>query len=513
MITRYMHLVKSFFSLALVILMILSATLVNAGNGPFAGGFIETYPNIETRVPLTAEQIASFLPSRGEFTFPAPYKTSGIRITNDSDCMGSDCVNYVGYSYWRRINNHAGHDTLYILMVLNPDRGGTGPALFSYNKITGVVQNLGALFDQGDSFYWHHGEGWYFSATRPHSIYMSNSTILYRFDIISKQLEVVFDIRSPAAIKVVGNNRMIWQEHSSDDDRVHSATVRMAQNPWSDLGCIAYREDTAEFSYYPTIAGDFDECQIDKSGRWLLIKENVDGQYGEDNRIIDLQTGSEKILLDQNGAAGHSDNGYGYMVAADNWTVPGATRLWKFDEEPLTDLLVYRHDDWYSAAPNHVSHLNARPGFPAQNQYACGSTASRHLAPHANEIICFRLDASLDTLVAAPVMTNLDAPGGGDDYSKMPKGNLDITGQYFIWTSNMSGNRLDAFIVKVPYHQLTGAALSSGDYDVDLDIDGPDLSTFAAYYATLNILADVNGDKVVNALDVESFALIYSAMY
>jgi hypothetical protein len=198
-----------------------------------------------------------------------------------------------------RILKHAGRDTVYILMVLNPDRGGTGPTLFSYNKATGVVQNQGALFDPGDSFYWHHGEGWYFSATRPHSIYTSSSTILYRFDIISKQLEVVFDIRSPAAIKVVGNNRMIWQQHSSDDDRVHSATVRMAQSPWSDLGCIAYREDTAKILYYPTIAGGFDECQIDKSGRRLVIKENVDGQYGEDNRIIDLRTGTEKILLHQ----------------------------------------------------------------------------------------------------------------------------------------------------------------------------------------------------------------------
>jgi hypothetical protein len=40
----------------------------------------------------------------------------------------------------------------------------------------------------------------------------------------------------------------------------------------------------------------------------------------------------------------------------------------------------------------------------------------------------------------------------------MPKGNLDVTGQYFIWSSNVGGNRLDAFIVKVPAQLLTGAA-------------------------------------------------------
>jgi hypothetical protein len=55
--------------------------------------------------------------------------------------------------------------------------------------------------------------------------------------------------------------------------------------------------------------------------------------------------------------------------------------------------------------------------------------------------------------------------------------------------------------------------MTRGDYNEDLDIDGSDLSTFAAYYAASNILADVNGDKVVNALDVASFASIFSAMY
>jgi hypothetical protein len=51
-------------------------------------------------------------------------------------------------------------------------------------------------------------------------------------------------------------------------------------------------------------------------------------------------------------------------------------------------------------------------------------------------------------------MTNLDAPGGGTDYAKTPKGNLDISGKYFIWTSNLGGNRLDAFLVKVPSQLL-----------------------------------------------------------
>src|SRR6185295_17046878 len=142
-------------------------------------------------------------------------------------------------------------------------------------------------------------------------------------------------------------------------DRVHSATLAVRGETQQSLGCLVYIEDRQQFSYFPR-TGDFDECQIDKSGRWLLIKEQVDGLQGDDNVVVDLQTGIQRFLLDDSG---------------------------------------------------HV-------------------------------------------LVVAPVMTDLQAAGGGDDYSKAPMGNLDVTGQYFIWTSNMGGPRLDAFIVKIPAQLL-----------------------------------------------------------
>ncbi|HEY9422549.1 MAG TPA: hypothetical protein VIW92_14125 [Thermoanaerobaculia bacterium] len=94
--------------------------------------------------------------------------------------------------------------------------------------------------------------------------------------------------------------------------------------------------------------------------------------------------------------------------------------------------------------------------MPPEQQYACGSGASRLNVPRANELVCFKLDTSRDVLVVAPTMIDLDAPGGGDDYAKHPKANLDVTGEYMIWTSNMSGDRLDAFLVRVPSQLLTG---------------------------------------------------------
>jgi len=44
---------------------------------------------------------------------------------------------------------------------------------------------------------------------------------------------------------------------------------------------------------------------------------------------------------------------------------------------------------------------------------------------------------------------DLDATGGGDDYRKMPKGNLCPYGEYFIWTANHRSDHLDAFILRL----------------------------------------------------------------
>jgi len=52
------------------------------------GGFIEKANSTNVRAKLTAPQIQAMLPSRGLFTFPAPYLTQGVRITNAGDCGG-----------------------------------------------------------------------------------------------------------------------------------------------------------------------------------------------------------------------------------------------------------------------------------------------------------------------------------------------------------------------------------------------------------------------------------------
>ena len=403
---------------------------VARAESPTPGGLLESATSTGVR-----SKVAVVLPARGGFTFPAPYNTTGVRLTNGEDCGDArgDCVNDIGYAYWRNSNNHVGSNTMLIVVTLDRARGGNGPTLFGYDKSTDAVTVVGPLFDAASPLSWATGEGWYFSATMPNALYVNDSRKLYRYDVLGRKLETVFDVESQ-----FGPNRYFWQTNSSNDDDVHSATLR-ARDTFAMLGCMVYRESTQEFSFFPP-PGAFDECQVDKSGRWLLIKENVDGISGEDNRIIDLQP-SRMVLLDQQGAAGHSDNGYGYMVAAGQLE-PGARRRARVD--------VRGPDAWPGATgparvPDDGLVARHRTHLPRQcatrrghgEQYACGAQGTRVVGPRANEIVCFRLDTSLQVLVVAPTMTDLDATGGGtSDYAKLPKGNLDITGRYFIWSSN-----------------------------------------------------------------------------
>jgi hypothetical protein len=378
------------------------------------------------------------LPARGGFTFPAPYNTRGIRVTNDEDGPVLPC----GYSYWSNVNAHAGQDHLLIFLGVDRAQGGAGPSLWRVDKANEAVTPQGPLFAPEHPLSWATGEGWYWSATEPRILYISDPEHLWRYNVGTRELEVVVDTARPAFQEL---GCVLWQWHSSADGKRHSATVKRVVEDYKPIGALT----VPPWQWVPAI-GDLDECQVDQSGQWLLIKENVDGQDGEDNRIVRLADGSERVLMDRDGAAGHSDNGFGYMVAADNWHAqPNALRLWMFDAalEPQ-GRVVYYSPTW-DIELTHLAHGNARPG-PPDGQWVLGSGATRAVGPRANELVAVPLDGRCEVLVIAPTLVELDAPGGGDDYGKMPKANLDPYGEFALWSSNHGSDRVDAFLVRVP---------------------------------------------------------------
>jgi hypothetical protein len=233
------------FAVACAVLLHASERMLRAQNGTAPGGFVESATGVGLRPTFSAAEISAFLPARGTFTFPSPYRTTGVRLSNASDCGGGDCVLPVGYSYWSNINNHTGSDTMLIFLGLHRQKGGGGPTLFSFNKRTGQTANLGPLFGADHPLSWSTGEGWYFSATRPNALYILDGAQLRRYDVSSRTLETAFDASSQ-----FGADKYLWQAHSSADDRVHSATLRQ-NSTYEMLGCVVYSESTQRVSWFP----------------------------------------------------------------------------------------------------------------------------------------------------------------------------------------------------------------------------------------------------------------------
>jgi hypothetical protein len=368
-------------------------------------------------------------PDRGAFQFPPPYHTTGFRITNASDGE----ILPRGYSYWRQTNNHAGSDTLLVFAGIR----GAGPTLFSVHKRSGRVERVGPLFE-GTPLQGSTGEGMYFSANDPHVMYCAVGSTMMRYHVVNRTMTPVFD-----ASERLNRRVMLWQMHSSYDDRTHSATVRDA-GTGADLGACVFRENGSRFTLIER-HGDYDECQIDKSGNWLVIKENVDGRNGEDNRIVQVDSLAERTFLDEAGAAGHSDNGFGYMVSEDNWHAKAAAvRVWNLSDldAPPAGRLVYHTTEW-GAGVGHVSHANAHPQLPVDRQWVWVSNATDKPVPRANEILTFPLDGSMRVIVVAPNLVRLT----GNLYDDFPKGNCDVTGEYFVWLASPEGRR-DLFMVR-----------------------------------------------------------------
>jgi regulation of enolase protein 1 (concanavalin A-like superfamily) len=485
--------------------------------------------------------------------------------------------------------------------------------LFQYDKSTKAVTKLGELLDatskgqlSGGS---QNGSGWYFSATLAKTVYLDNTAFpytvgssfnatkrkLYRYDLASQNptLVPVFDINDYFTnVPGATGDKYITQEHSSNDDKVHSASVlcpKLQTASCSDgtrtatfphvgddltraapdeiMGCIVYDESVspAKFLYFPR-QGDsivesgiekiktMDECHVDKSGLELIINENtfVHNQgltnefTSEDNRIISLQASDPELhtgvtvkftdaanlkgswssattyagndivsfggtfyfslqgtnlnhqpdvsstwwQISPFGTRGHLDTGFGYLVGVGAeidplfGSIPGVERVVALDQNPIVDGPVAYHDiSFDGGAANHVSHSNAKPvtgtgGVPRSQQHACASNGiekGNATQPRSDEIVCFRLDQSGDVLVVAPTMASIRDNGGGavnnpnDTYGRYPKGNLDITGKYFIWTANLFGDRLDAFLVEVPSNLLIGDT-NPGPIPVDWNV-------------------------------------------
>lgn len=308
--------------------------------------------------------------------------------------------NSIGMSYWRNINQHKNQNILQLFLSINDEL-----TIFIIEKSTLRVLNERRLGIH------HTGEGCYFSAIKPNILFVPTGNTLFSINIDNNENESVWTL---------GSGHNLWQCHNSYDDQVHSATIQDSNYKIIGWGV---KENFARERIFPVHGDNPDECQIDKSGRFLTIKED---NY---NKIIDLLNNSEKIIQNEEGAVGHSDCGFG-CILGENDMSQSAGAL------DLIDFNTGEHKFMYSTGiwnMGYVSFTNANPNKAGQKVLV--STPKELISvnfdwPHQWKKVC-------DNLTESQV------------YEHRPKANLCPEGEYATWTA-LVGGKINAYIVKVP---------------------------------------------------------------
>lgn len=296
-----------------------------------------------------------------------------------------------GMAYWRAINQHKNYDNLKVMLSIDNTLYIATVDKASLNLISMLATNIN-----------HEGEGCYFSAHEWDKLYIPVGNELRRYSIVDFSYETVMQV-----------NGECFQPHTDYYEHNHSCSVR--DNNGVRAWCVNGRE-------YP-LKGSPDECQIDKSGNWLLCKET----YGEDesNRIIYLPTGAERIIHNNEMAVGHSDCGFG-TVYGENDMSPYGGALDEIDFNSGSHRNVFHTDIWNMG---YFSYCNAKPSGPT---FGLLSSSDGRL---------IKVDIQTGAGFAFETVNTHDK-----DYDRRAKANLCPEGQ-FAYLVDMHGK---AWIVRVP---------------------------------------------------------------
>lgn len=300
-------------------------------------------------------------------------------------------VNPIGMSYWRNINQHKDSDLLRVFLSVND----------SLVEYTISKNNLEVLSERQLGIN-HTGEGCFYSALWPNILYIPyDDHVGY---INTNTFEKGF------ATDLVGYK--IWQCHSDFTEKIWSMTLK--NDNYEIIGWGVW--NNGRFTKY-NLKGAPDECQIDKSGQWLLIKEN---NY---NRIIYLPTGVERIISNEGGALGHSDIGFGRAIGENDMSQYGGA-LDRIDFTNGSILNIYSTGIWNMGYVSWTDAPNVNCLITTPTELILVNTLTKE-----GKVICPNMSQS-------------------DTYESRSKANLCPQGEYAVWTAYVDGS-LNAYIVKI----------------------------------------------------------------
>ena len=418
-------------------------------------------PGIRTDRGVYPEPVLPVLPSAGgHFTDPT-FGTTIIRVTDESD--GNN--NLTAYSYWPTLNSDS--TRLHVNTASGPKRYLFDPATLELTYDGSLYQGSAPPggFPRWEDSIW--------SATDPDLIYGHQGTKLISYNLATNNYTVLKDF-SDAFPPQSDANYIIQMSKSADDQRF-AFSLNSGSPNWSRSGYAAWdrQTDTVLLHEESTF---FDEVQIDKTGQYLVIKTGNSGAGVVEVQIADLDGGTIEDLTDDSpdSSPGHSDNGRGTVVGADNWNNRITFRELDDPHNPYT--VISYGSDWSQAS--HISMLADDEDWVTVSKFVANSFPQSGV--FTNEIFMVSTDGSeeLRRFVHHRSVYN--------SYWDSPRANISSDGRFVAFTSNWGDSgRRDVFIVRtfIPV---------AGDANGDGKVDGTDLAVWQLNYDPLGVNAATN---------------------
>lgn len=334
------------------------------------------------------------LPAKGNsFTDPT-FGTSILRVTDASD--GAN--NHHSYSYWPCINKNS--SLLYV------SSAGGSPTLYDFDTTNFTITNKRPLFASNPpSSGAPSSEDAIWSGMQNDVMLCHTAQKIWSYNVTSNTWTLIKDLSSTYP------NLFLSQMSRSLNDDVFAFTYKENVN-YTSVGWITYKVSTNQTDT-ANLAG-LDEVQVDKTGNYLVVKTGNSGPSVIEVQIVNLQNGNVQYLTD-NGpdySPGHSDNGTGFVIGADNWNNQHNFRALA---TPHTWYPVLQYgNDWSHS--DHVSMLADNESWMLMSAYKANNLSSFGI--FENEIFQVATDGSFSVRRLAHHQS--DVQNGNDPYWSSP---------------------------------------------------------------------------------------------
>jgi hypothetical protein len=407
-----------------VLLAGLSFTIVHADGAP-------PEPNIKTDRGIYPLPPAPALPKAGGTFIDPTFGTEILRVTDETD--GKENVN--AYSYYPSFNKDS---TMFFVAM----RG--SPTLYHFDPIAFKITGKEKLYaKKPPSNYDPRWEDSIWSGKDPNVIFCHQGLNLWRYDVPRKVYTLVKDFS-----KELPPGHLAQMSKSLDDNVFGFSR----QEPkWKLVGYLVWRQDTDKILLREDTT-ELDEIQVDKTGKYCVIKSDRQGKGVVQVRVADLNTGKIENLIDDapDYAPGHSDNGHGTVVGMDNWKNRVTFRRLATPHEFYS--VLDHHNDWSQDC--HISMLADDESWALLSFYTGNKLPSSGI--FKDEIVRVSTDGKQTVRRLAHHRSVVK------QYWDSPRANISRDGRFVTYTSNWEGTgQRDVFILKVPPLETTSTTAVS----------------------------------------------------